>query len=90
MQPVIRPRSPFEISNLKFEIGEPLVRLSLADLQRRARQRTPGYYEDFLAAGRPDPDGQHIYITESAMRELWRKHAAPGLELAAGKDCCGG
>ncbi len=66
-----------------------LLRLSLAEIHSRGRVRTPGYVEALLAAGRADADGVHWLVPLAALREVWARHGAPGLDLEHGGGCGG-
>lgn len=66
-----------------------IYRISIAEIRSRAAVRTPGYVEDLLAAGQPDPDGEHWLIPLAALREVWSRHGAPGLDLEHGGGCVG-
>jgi len=68
-----------------------LIRVSLAELESRAGKRKPGYVEAFMSVARMEADGQHLLISEDALRQLWRTHTAPGLgdELLSQAGCCG-
>ena len=85
------------IENLSFvirniNVSETIIRISLAEIASRGRTRTPGYAEALMAAGTADGDGTHWLIPLEALREVWRKHGAPGLDLEHGGGCgeCGG
>jgi hypothetical protein len=69
-----------------------LIRVSLAELESRAGKRKPGYVEAFMSVAKLEEDGQHLLISEEALRHLWRTHTAPGLgdELLNQPGCCGG
>ncbi len=73
---------------------EPLVRVSVEELESRAKVRLPGYVEAFKAAARSDPvSAGHLLIPAATLRELWQQYTAPGLGdelLTAGNGCCGG
>ena len=73
-------------------MSETIIRLTLVEIAARAKSRTVGYAADLLAAGRADPDGEHWLIGLAALREVWAKHGAPGLDLEHGGGCagCGG
>jgi hypothetical protein len=69
-----------------------LVRVSVAEVEGWAAMRLPGYVEAFKAAAVAEPDGQHLLITQEALRVIWSRYTAPGLgdELLNGFGCCGG
>jgi hypothetical protein len=69
---------------------QPIVmRLSLAEIRSRGGVRTAGYVEAVLAAGRADADGAHWLVPLAALREVWVRHGAPGLDLEHGGGCEG-
>ena len=69
-----------------------LIRVSIAEVESRAAVRLPGYVAAFKAAARLEADGEHLIISQEALRELWAAYTAPGLgdELLMGGGCCGG
>jgi hypothetical protein len=63
------------------------VRVSIAEVERRAGDRPPGYVEALKAAARPDPDGQHLLIDADRLDELKLRY---GLFAGQSTPCCGG
>jgi hypothetical protein len=76
----------FEISNLKFEIGETIYRLRLADLRAQELDRPPGYILAVMAAGVADADGIHWRIPFETLRQIW---SAYGINEGRGCEGCG-
>jgi hypothetical protein len=66
-----------------------IIRISVAEIASRSRSRAPGYAEALFAAGTADRDGTHWLIPLEALREVWKKYGAPGLDLEHGGGCEG-
>ena len=66
-----------------------MMRLSVAEIRSRGRVRRAGYVEAVLAEGRADGDGAHWLVPLAALREVWARYGAAGLDLEHGGGCGG-
>ncbi len=51
------------------------IRIPISDVQERAKERPPGYFEDVMLHGRIE--GDEVELEEAAYKELARKYSDP-------------